>query len=302
MSFCPIKHHHCEPRLNLGRFFLSSLVSCLTPWIPFNIRFFPICGNYNNYSLYNSVFTPPPTYDYTLSTSQYKYVDRFQFMPYQNSMKTVNYANSTSENVGFDTFTSTVAHYNSINTNYQTPIMNYGSIVKNIASNPLNSSSSSSSNPKTLIYSKEVTGDVDNSYRNCTTIASAEEKAKTDTKLESLKNGGKGWRIAEESFRTDIPYAKKGTGNILTKVSEEIGLELVVTSALGTGAPNNPHKKDGYKSHHNAMNPKLDISVPAGMTAETLANKLKGTGYFSHILAEGDHVDVQIDPDKYEIV
>lgn len=124
----------------------------------------------------------------------------------------------------------------------------------------------------------------------------AEQHAKRDKNLEHL-NGGRNWSVAN-TFFTDIPYAKKGTSIILDKVASILGEKLVITSAVGTGEPNTPHiKYNGYKSHHNAENPKLDIRTNGN--ANAFAARLKSTGYFSHVLAEGDHIDVQIDPAKY---
>ncbi len=124
----------------------------------------------------------------------------------------------------------------------------------------------------------------------------AEKQAEKDSNLERL-TGGKSWSVSAKSFKTDIPFAKKGTSAILEKVSNIIGEEIVITSALGTGHPNNPHKKKGYDSHHNADNPKLDIRICGN--PKDFAAKLDATGYFSHILIEKDHLDVQIDPSKF---
>lgn len=138
---------------------------------------------------------------------------------------------------------------------------------------------------------------IDNSYVSLTKTQAA-QKASEDKNLERL-NGGKNWSIAQNSFITDIPYAKKGTGAILDKVSEMLGGEnLVITSALATGEAGNPHKKSGYDSHHNAENPKLDIRLNGN--AYDMAARLRSTGYFSRVDVEKDHLDVQIDPAKYE--
>lgn len=145
-------------------------------------------------------------------------------------------------------------------------------------------------------YSKAVSGEIDNSYLGLNK-REAERKAQNDPRLERL-SGGNGWSIQNASFTTDIPFARKGTSAILEKVSKLIGKELVITSALGTGEPNSPHAKKGYASHHNATNPKLDISLK-GHNANDLAAKLRSTGYFSRISIESDHLDVQIDPSKF---
>lgn len=147
-------------------------------------------------------------------------------------------------------------------------------------------------------YSRNVSGNINNNYANLSKSA-AYQKALNDSNLENLSSGGNRWQISTASFRTDIPFAKKGTGKILDKVASNIGCDLVVTSALGTGQAGNPHQRGGYVSHHNADNPKLDLKIPSGMSSSSFAKKLKNTGYFSHVLNEGDHIDVQIDPEKY---
>ena len=151
-------------------------------------------------------------------------------------------------------------------------------------------------NKTNFTFKKAVSGNVDNSYLTLTKSA-AYQKALSDTNLEKL-SGGKNWEVAESSFITDIPFAKKGTGAILDKVGGLIGEKLVITSALGTGEANNPHAKGGYASHHNAENPKLDIRINGN--GQELAQKLRNTGYFSRVSIESDHLDVQIDPEKFK--
>ena len=167
-----------------------------------------------------------------------------------------------------------------------------------------NNSSSTGSKQKTSTqtYHKTVNGSVDNSYASLSKTE-AEKKAQNDSRLEKL-NGGANWDLAS-TFETDIPYAKQGTSEILSKVSSMVGEKLTITSALGTkGASGkaSPHKIGGYASHHNAENPKLDINITSVSHGEKLAQKLHETGYFSHIAIESDHLDVQIDPSKYEKV
>lgn len=145
-------------------------------------------------------------------------------------------------------------------------------------------------------YTKSTSGSINHSYINLSQ-KEAFEKAKTDSNLEQLC-GGTNWSISEGSFVTDIPFAKKGTAAILDKVTSLIGEKLVITSALGTGEAGNPHVKNGYASHHNAENPKLDIRLNGD--GKSLAKKLKATGYFSRVSLERDHLDVQIDPSKYQ--
>lgn len=121
--------------------------------------------------------------------------------------------------------------------------------------------------------------------------------AQNNPNLEKL-SGGIGWSISSASFTNDIPYAKKGTSDILARVSKQIGEDLVITSALGT--KNSPHvKTSSSESHYNEENPKLDIGGGLSHTqAESLRSKLLNTGYFSRVEVEkhGDtaHLDVQI--------
>ena len=134
-------------------------------------------------------------------------------------------------------------------------------------------------------------------YDQYKTKSSAIAAAKKDPNLEELKNTNY-ITINNASFKTDIPFAKKGTMTILEKVSKILGYELIITSALATGHPDNPHAH-GNRSHHNANNPKLDFAIPSGMSDNEFADKLRKTGYFSHVLPEGNHVDVEIDISKF---
>lgn len=149
---------------------------------------------------------------------------------------------------------------------------------------------------KSFNFSQKINGNINNSYLNLSKSA-AYQKAKTDSNLEELSSGNR-WQISKGSFVTDIPFAKKGTAAILDKVTDMIGENLTITSALGTGEGANPHQKGGYSSHHNAENPKLDIST-RGKNANLLAQKLKDTGYFTRVSIESTHLDVQIDPKKF---
>ena len=125
-------------------------------------------------------------------------------------------------------------------------------------------------------------------------------KAKNDSRLEKL-TGGEGWSVSEASFITDIPYARKYTGEILSFVSSIIGENIVVTSALGTGGSKgkrSPHKiSKNYCTHHNAENPKLDIRTNGN--AQKMSKKLKATGLFSRVSIEPDHLDIQIKNEVY---
>ena len=130
------------------------------------------------------------------------------------------------------------------------------------------------------------------------------KKAKADSNLEELSQG-EGWSISKASFINDIPYARKGTGELLTKVCKNARVTLTVTSALGTA--NSPHDKNitGAESHYNELNPKLDLG--GGLTAkeaQELKSKLEKTGCFSRIVVESDgetsHLDVQFKDSEYE--
>lgn len=139
-------------------------------------------------------------------------------------------------------------------------------------------------------------------YANLSRSAALSEAAK-DSNLEKL-SGGKGWSVNSASFVHDIPYARKGTGAILTKVSKMINQELVITSALGTSG--SPHVKNGDSvSHYNSNNPKLDIGGGLSPSeAYKLQAKLKSTGYFSRVSVETHgstaHLDVQIKESAFE--
>ena len=140
---------------------------------------------------------------------------------------------------------------------------------------------------------------VDISYSKMTRTQ-ALKRAKNDSRLEKL-SGGNGWSIAEKCFITDIPYARKHTGEILSFVSSLIGENIVVTSALGTAGTNKtrtPHKiSQSYCTHHNAENPKLDIKTNGNSYG--LRKKLIATGLFSRVSVEPDHLDIQIKNEVY---
>ena len=137
---------------------------------------------------------------------------------------------------------------------------------------------------------------VDNSYSRLSK-QKVNNKAKNDPRLEKLR-GGKGWSVDEASFRSDVQYARKYTGKILTYIAEVTGADIVVTSALGTGDARNPHQKRGYSSHHNAENPKLDLKAE-NMSLAKLQKKLLETGFFCRVSRERTHLDVQIKPEVY---
>ena len=126
------------------------------------------------------------------------------------------------------------------------------------------------------------------------------KRAEKDKRLEKLDRGD-GWSISKDSFITDIPYAKKFTGKILSIVSSLINEHITVTSALGTAGikgKKTPHKiSQNYCTHHNAENPKLDIRTRGN--ANKLRKKLIATGFFCRVSVEPDHLDVQIKPEIY---
>ncbi len=147
---------------------------------------------------------------------------------------------------------------------------------------------------------------IDNSYSKMTKDK-AEIRAEKDSRLERLSRG-KGWHIVENYFQTDIPFARKSTGKILSFVSSLTGEHLLITSALGTAGNANqksPHtlgKNNKYATHHNAENPKLDIlfnNVNNESEAIQFQQKIEATGLFSFVSRENYHLDVQIDPRVY---
>ncbi len=253
--------------MNNFNFGLNSLLNPMAVFTQFNVfnqPFNNLCSNWNNSaSLFNfntpNIFMPSV---FNLNTS-------YNVAPQQlntNSWCTNNYTLSDSYNFS----------------------LNNSSALTN--KTRYNSSNSSKS--------QRVSGNINNSYANLSK-SDAYKKALGDSSLENLSSGGRKWKISSASFKTDIPFAKKGTGIILDRVAESLGVNLIVTSALGTGQAGNPHQRGGYSSHHNAENPKLDLKIPTGMNSATFAQKLRNTGYFSHVLNEGDHVDVQINPEKF---
>ena len=137
---------------------------------------------------------------------------------------------------------------------------------------------------------------VDNRYSKITK-KKANELVKKDPRLEKL-SGGSGWSVKNETFRTDVKYARKYTGKILSYIANITGIDLIVTSALGTGQHGNPHKKNGYASHHNAENPKLDLTAK-NCSLKQLQARLISTGFFSRVSREKTHLDVQIKPEVY---
>ena len=211
----------------------------------------------------------------------------FEPLLYNNSQFFPNF----NMNLGFD-FASLTAQF----FNWNGP-SNYTSLIDtNVIKTVDNAIKKDLSNyPKKIVSSKNV----NNTYSKLSK-SEAYKKALKDKNLEKLSNG-KNWEISEASFITDIPFAKKGTGVILDKVANMLGHKLTITSALGTGEGNSPHQKSGYVSHHNAENPKLDIRIVGNR--EEFVRKLKSTGYFSHVYVDKNHkthVDVQIDPAKFE--
>lgn len=134
------------------------------------------------------------------------------------------------------------------------------------------------------------------------------KKAKNDPNLEELvtTTSSKGHKVIISSvdFENDIPYAKKGTMEILLKVADEIGKDITVTSALGTSS--SPHSgKEDQTGHYDPINPKIDFG--GNLTSEE-ANKLKealeATGHFEFVDKEDHgttaHLDARIDKKSYE--
>ena len=172
-----------------------------------------------------------------------------------------------------------------------------GILIKNLGQDWINTLNTKN-NKKTSCSEKKV----DTSYSKMNR-EKALKKAKKDERLEEL-TGGKGWSIAKDSFITDIPFAKKFTGKILSIVSDIIGEHITVTSALGTAGCNGkktPHKvTQNYCTHHNAENPKLDIKTNGH--AAKLRKKLISTGLFSRVSVEPDHLDIQIKSEVYDVI
>ena len=135
------------------------------------------------------------------------------------------------------------------------------------------------------------------------------EKAKNDPNLEELvtTTSSKGHKVIISSvdFENDIPYAKKGTMEILLKVADKIGKDITITSALGTSS--SPHAgKEDQTGHYNPTNPKLDFG--GGLTtaeAEELKTALENTGYFEFVSnpekhGATAHLDTRIKEESYE--
>lgn len=142
------------------------------------------------------------------------------------------------------------------------------------------------------------------------TRADALEKAKNDPNLEKLvtTTSSKGHKVIISSvdFENDIPYAKKGTMEILLKVADKIGKDITITSALGTSS--SPHEgKDDQTGHYNPTNPKLDFGGGLNTAeAEELETALENTGYFEFVNPEANkdgtgywHLDLKINEDAY---
>lgn len=144
-------------------------------------------------------------------------------------------------------------------------------------------------------------------YRNLTR-EEALNAAKNDPSLERLvttvsKNGHK-VIISEASFVNDIPYAKKGTMDVLLAAADKIGRDLTITSALG--CKTSPHSGTFTgNSHYNPTNPKIDFG--GGLSpdeASRLEAELESTGLFNFVTREIDgktaHLDAQIALSSYE--
>lgn len=161
------------------------------------------------------------------------------------------------------------------------------------------------SNPSKTGTKKVTNGRIDNSYAFLTQ-SEAEKKAKTDTRLEDLRLCKKtGWGLSMQNFETDIPFGKKGIGDVLNRLAKELGCYFTVTSALGTkgnGTKSSPHSgKNSYASHFNAENNKLDIQI-TGIARSKALEKLKNSDLIASVIDEGTHFDIQINPDAYKSI
>lgn len=244
------------------------------------VTFF-VPNSWNNVSLFNccNSFNFP-----TFNFSNFNLFNNgFNWNNFFNWNTTFNWNNNTSWNntLNWNNFTS----FTNFNT---TPAFgNY-----NLNSNRLNSTNAE----QNRIFKSN------HAYANLTR-SEALNKAQNDSNLEKL-TGGNGWSVSSSSFSNDIPYARKGTGTILSKVSNMIGENLTITSALGT--KNSPHAKgNGYASHYNSSNPKLDIGGGLSPSkAYSLKTKLLNTGYFSRVEVETHgntaHLDVQIKDSAFQ--
>ncbi len=126
------------------------------------------------------------------------------------------------------------------------------------------------------------------------------QKARSDSRLEFIGNGGNVWSISSGSFINDIKYATRGTSQVLDDVVSEVrksdpNFSLLVTSALGTAS--SPHSKRA--GHYDVNSVKLDFG--GGMSksqATKVASQLRATGKFDFANLECDgstwHIDAQI--------
>lgn len=141
------------------------------------------------------------------------------------------------------------------------------------------------------------------------TRSEALNAAKRDPYLERLMTtvSDKGYTITineDVDFINDIPYARKGTMDVLLAAADRVGRNLRVTSALGSKT--SPHSGSSTgNSHYNPNNPKIDFG--GGMshdTAKALKRDLESTGLFNFVNIEYDgdtaHLDAQIKMSAYD--
>lgn len=320
---------------NIG--FFCGLNRCFSPTIPFFAPFNPFISapfslftSFTPYTPFTPMFSNPfDGFDMFEKTAEPNYNN--SFYPIFSDMPKVNFNfdfannNNSWNNNSYNSFWSS-NNYSGFNNNYasnytytptkpkteakntsKTEVKPSGSPSQKTGDYTTNTTKASNSG---RLHSLKITGKVNHDY---TTLSrsQAEAKAKKDSNLEDLRETSKqynGWQLKANSFNHDITFAKSGTGRILQKASEMTGMKFIITSALGTGEGKTPHKiGNGYASHHNAENPKLDISLTVydkngkavEMDAKEMANKLWATGLFSHILEEPatHHLDVQINPE-----
>ena len=188
-----------------------------------------------------------------------------------------------------------------------------------IINNPVvtNQNSGNNTGSNTPVYTASSAGSKVDYYN--TTKTNAEAAAKKDENLECLKDlqiypsmpplqRTYGVTISSASFINDIPYAKKGTMEILKKAAQEIKEDLVITSALGTSTSPHSLNKDGgvEGTHYDPNNPKIDLGggLTSQLQSNTLAEKLMATGYFDFVEPECDgvtwHLDLRIKDSAYE--
>lgn len=272
----------CNPFLNFSLFSGFALGNYLGNRISNAIWGNPCRGYVSNPFIYSTAVPFMPVYQ-----QPSLYLENMDFIPQSPVFNfSGNYGN-------FDTFSysgsySNYGGYNNFNS--------FGNWTFGSPGNTNNSNGTKGKNIKPL-------GDITFKYANMSRDE-ALKAAAHDSNLEKL-TGGDSWSVSTASFQNDIPYAKKGTAELLNRVCNDCAItNLVVTSALGT--KDSKHKSGSSPaSHYNELNPKLDFG--GGLShadAEDLKTKLKRTGLFSRVEIEDhgktSHLDVQFSDAAYK--